>query len=118
MIGTQCPLFARLRPLYIREQTFAAQSRTSAIVKGCRTPVADRRCGKLGRQVSDKPQGRKPRAGYAGWRSLLWGKCDWCTWLDRMIGFDAVAAIGSRWLSGGGEGIVAAVEAVDGGSLW
>jgi hypothetical protein len=79
---------------------------------------ADSRRGKLGRQVSDKPQGRKPRADYAGWRSLLWGKYDWCTWQDRTIGFDAVAAIGSRWLSSSGEGIVAAVETVDGGSRW
>ncbi len=43
-------------------------------------PIADGRRSKLGRLVSDKPQGRKPRAGYAGWRSLLWGKCDWCRW--------------------------------------
>ena len=29
MIGTQCPLFARLRPLYLREPTFAARSPTT-----------------------------------------------------------------------------------------
>ena len=31
----------------------------SGVVKGCRTPVADRRRSKLDRQVSDKPQGEE-----------------------------------------------------------
>jgi hypothetical protein len=35
-----------------------------------------------------------------------------------MIGFAAVAAIGARWLLRSGEGIVAAVETVDGSSRW
>ncbi len=105
-------------PLLIAQRTNADELGTAAIVKGCRTPVADRRCSKLGRQVSDKPQGRKPRADYAGWCRLLWGKWDRSARLDRTIGFDAVAAIGARWLSSSGEGIVAAVATVDGGSRW
>ncbi len=68
--------------------------------------------------MSDKPQGRKPRADYAGWRRVLWGKWDWSARLDRTVGFAAVETSDTRWLSDSGEGIVAAVEAVDGGSLW
>ena len=37
----------------------------SEIVKGSRTPAGAWWCDVLGRQASEKPQGRKPRAGYA-----------------------------------------------------
>jgi IS5 family transposase len=46
---------------------------TAANAKGCRTPAADGRGHGYGRQVSDKPQGRKPRARFARWRCALWG---------------------------------------------
>jgi hypothetical protein len=36
---------------------------TAALVKGSWMPAADERRNKLGRQASEKPQGRKPRAG-------------------------------------------------------
>ena len=86
----------------------------TSVVKGCRMPAAAERCHCLGRQVSDKPRGRKPRVGYAGWRGLLWGKCDWLAWLDRTVGFDACAAGQSRRPSNCRDGAIAAVETVDG----
>ncbi len=116
VMSTDTNSYVAVFPLYTQERNFSV--RISGAVKGCRTPVADRRRIKLGRQVSDKPRGRKPRAGYAGWRRLLWGKWDRSARLDRTIGFDAVAAIGARWLSSSGEGIVAAVATVDGGLRW
>src|SRR6266542_2347722 len=37
------------------------------VVKGSRTPAADERDHLLGRQASEKPQGRKPRDRFARW---------------------------------------------------
>src|SRR5712691_502551 len=45
----------------------AAAGRRSRSVKGSRMPAAEGRCHALGRQASEKPQGRKPRAGFARW---------------------------------------------------
>ncbi len=46
---------------------------TAALVKGSRTPAADGRRHTLGRQASEKPQGRKPRERFARWCRALWG---------------------------------------------
>ena len=97
-------------------RTQAGLLSTSAPVKGCRTPAAYRRRRKLGRQVSDKPQGRKPRAGYAEWCGFLWGKCDRSAWLDRTVRVDTVVASRSRRASKQGENIFAVAETVDGSS--
>ena len=71
---SQIPSSKFQRDVHMRKSQTA--SGASAAVKGCRMPVAQERCGELGRQASDKPQWRKPRADYAGWRHVLWGKWD------------------------------------------
>jgi hypothetical protein len=54
---------------------------TAKYVKGCRTPaVTLTAVPGLGRQASDKPQGRKPRAGSARCQARLWG---W--WRHRVV---------------------------------
>ena len=45
----------------------ASLGSSSGYVKGSRTPAADGRGHTLGRQASEKPQGRKPRAEFARW---------------------------------------------------
>lgn len=69
-----CPLSRHFRPVYIQYPTVPVPSLTAAFVKASWMPAADERGRVHGRQASEKAQGRKPRAGEAGWCGWLWGK--------------------------------------------
>jgi hypothetical protein len=58
----------------------------SADVKGYQMPVRHGQCGVFGRQASDKPQGRKPRASMGtAVPCVLWGVGTLSSWRARAM---------------------------------